>query len=376
MKSEKEELPVPEKTLVLGRRAYYIVSLCLIAASLLVVWQYKNLFDRGGFDDSLIVKTQVVGPKRDAPGFTFSGKVRGRYEVPLSFAASGRISEINTSVGASVKQGDVLLRLAATELPSETPVSENGAGAGQPDLLKAEADFKRYEALYKQGAISRVMYERFQAAYAAAQSEAQRKTGGSVAAPRDNSASAGVLRADYAGVVLGIEAKAGDRVNAGQMVLLLAKEGTKEIEFNVPENQFADFSKMEAIKVTLTELPGIAVEGKIRDYALVSSPEGNYVKTRLTLLNPPPEVRFGMTAAIAAGGAGSLRPDVVVPLKAVLQKDAAPAIWVVDNGSVVLRRVKLRSLDEEKVNIIDGLEAGEVIVVSGVQTLHEGSLLK
>ncbi len=375
MKSERERLPVPEKTLVLGRKAYYIVSLCLIAAVFLLFWQYKNVFERGGIDDSLIVKTQLVGPKRDAPGFAFSGKVRGRYEIPLSFSASGRISEINTSPGAQVKPGDILLRLAA-EAPAEDPVREKNGGAGQADLLKAEADFKRYEALYKQGAISRVMYERFQSVYAAAQAAAQRMTSGEGSLRANAQAATGVLRADHTGVVLGIEAKTGDRVNAGQMVLLLAKEGAKEVEFDVPENQFDEFAKLESIKVALTELPDVVLQGKIRDWALVSAAEGNHVKVRMTLLNPPPEVRFGMTASIAAGGPGALRPDVVVPLKAVVQKDAAPAVWVVQDNSVVLRRVKLRSLDQEQVRIVDGLEEGETIVVSGVQTLQEGSLLK
>lgn len=372
MKSEKPEIPIPDQEIELGRKSYWAATVCLLAVCLLLTWQYKGIFEQSRTSDRLVVKTMTVGPAGDAPAYSFSGAVRGRYEIPMSFAASGRVSEILVAAGNAVKAGDTLMRLAVTQQAAEPAAASAGDGsAAQAQLAKAEADLKRYEPLYKQGAISRVMFERFQAAYDAALSNAQQAQS-AVAAPRSAAAATpGILKTDFAGTVLAFDAAVGDAVNAGQRVLTLVREGAKEVELTVPEEQLEGFSKSESIRVTFEALPGMSVEARIRD-SVPGPAESHSVKVRLVLISPPPEIKFGMAAAISAGGPGSVKPLVTVPLAAVAQLNAAPAIWLVVDHQATLRPVKLRSQDQETVRIIDGLQPGDVIVVSGVQTIWEG----
>ncbi|WP_346353266.1 efflux RND transporter periplasmic adaptor subunit [Azotosporobacter soli] len=377
MKPDKTEIPIPTKEFVLGRKAYYIMTSCLVLVCLFAAWQYKAIFEKGRVQDRLIVKTQTVGPAGDATAYAFSGVVRGRYEIPMSFSASGRVSEILADVGSAVKNGDVLMRLAVT-VTQEAAGTSSGVGveAAQAEVAKAEANLNTFGQLYKQGAISRVMFERYQAAYDAAMANLQqaRQAGGTVT--RSSAPVApGVLKTDYAGMVIGLDAKLGDSVSAGQRVLTLVREGSgaKEIAIVVPEEQLEGFRKMETIKVSFEALPGVSVEARLRDATSAVSQDGaNVANVRLTLINPPPEVKYGMTAAVTAGGVGSVKPEVIVPLTAVIQRDALPAVWVVVDHAAVARVVKLRSRDAENVQIVDGLQPGDVVVVSGVQTLWDG----
>ncbi len=376
MKPDKTEIPTPEKEFVLGRKAYYIMTSCLLLVCLFAAWQYKAVFEKGRVQERLVVKTQTVGPAGDAPAFAFSGVVRGRYEIPMSFSASGRVSEILADVGSAVKNGDVLMRLAVTATQEAAGTSGGvGVEAAQAEVAKAEANLNTFGKLYKQGAISRVMFERYQSAYDAALANLQQaQQAGS--APRSSAPVApGVLRTDYPGIVIGLDARPGDAVSAGQRVLTLVREGSgaKEISIVVPEEQLEGFRKTETIKVSFETLPGVSVEARLRDATSTVSQDGaNVANVRLTLINPPPEVKYGMTAAVTAGGVGSVKPEVIVPLTAIVQRDALPAVWVVVDHSAVARYVKLRSRDAENVQIVDGLQPGDVIVVSGVQTLWDG----
>lgn len=63
-----------------------------------------------------------------------------------------------------------------------------------------------------------------------------------------------------------------------------------------------------------------------------------------------------------------------VPLAALLQKDGAAFVWVLDRktGRVHLRRVGVAAIERDAVRIATGLRSGETVVTAGVHLLHEG----
>jgi multidrug efflux pump subunit AcrA (membrane-fusion protein) len=93
---------------------------------------------------------------------------------------------------------------------------------------------------------------------------------------------------------------------------------------------------------------------------------------KVTLKNPPPQMRFGMSIG------GRLKTDagfaVALPLSALFETNGAPAVWVFDQqmGSLSLRPITLARYEANTVVVASGLAKGDIVVTAGVNTLRVG----
>src|SRR5690606_21566098 len=98
---------------------------------------------------------------------------------------------------------------------------------------------------------------------------------------------------------------------------------------------------------------------------------GTYT-VKVTLENPPPEMFIGAVVV----GEVSFEGGVVIalPSTAVLQTGDDPAVWVVTEPDNTVKKVPITigQFDEKSVTVKGGLEAGDRVVVVGVNSLAEG----
>lgn len=98
-------------------------------------------------------------------------------------------------------------------------------------------------------------------------------------------------------------------------------------------------------------------------------------KVRISLVKPPAEVKLGMTAAVAA-----IHPDsqqiAVIPLSAVYQTGDTPSVWVVQNDTVSLKPITVSQFGDNQVQVLNGLQNGDVVVTAGVHKLREGQKVR
>jgi RND family efflux transporter MFP subunit len=97
---------------------------------------------------------------------------------------------------------------------------------------------------------------------------------------------------------------------------------------------------------------------------------------KVTLKNPPPQLRFGMS--IGGRWSANSGPVVALPLSALFEQNGMPAVWVVDgrSGSVALRSVTVARYETDRVVIADGLAKGDVVVTAGANTLTQGQKVR
>ena len=67
-----------------------------------------------------------------------------------------------------------------------------------------------------------------------------------------------------------------------------------------------------------------------------------------------------------------------IPASALTEANGRPAVWIVDphTKTVTLRNVDVLRHDPATVVISQGLEAGDLVVTAGVQTLHPGQKIR
>jgi multidrug efflux system membrane fusion protein len=319
------------------------------------------------------VRSEVV--KMDASGQVakYSGEVRGRYETQLAFQVSGKIIKRNIELGSVVSPGDVLMEIDAKDIEQTVNISSAQVASAQSQLSLAQTNLERNRMLYEQGAVSRAQLDQYQNAYEVAlaalrQSSAQYTQGA-------NQLSYSALVADGAGVISSVNAEVGQVVNAGQPILTLVKEGEREIEINVPENGIDKMRNAQQVHISFWALPGVITEGKVTEISPVADKVTRTYKVRVSLLNPPAGVKLGMTASVTTENSGGDQ-TLYVPLAAIFQTGDTPNVWVIKDGVVSLRPIKAGAFGDGKIQILEGLQEGEMIVTAGVQKVREGQKVR
>ncbi|MBP1763756.1 MAG: efflux transporter, family, subunit [Firmicutes bacterium] len=322
-------------------------------------------------EDIPIVKTMIIRENGALQTYTYSGEVRGRYESQLAFQVGGKIVRRHVEVGSSVKAGDVLMQIDSKDLQQVVNSGSAQVYSAESQLRLAEINLMRYKQLFEQGAVSRAQYDQYKTSYdvsiaAARQASAQYTQGA-------NQLDYSQLYTDIPGLVSVINTEVGQVVSAGQPVVTVVRDGEREIEIYVPESRIDEINKAQKIKVKFWALPGVVNDGKIREIAPMADKIARTYKVRISLVNSIPEIKLGMTASVEIGAFAGQQPTTLyIPLAAIYQTGQSPAVWIVGDGVVELRPIRTGDFGDGKVQVLEGLKDGDVIVTAGIHKLKEG----
>jgi membrane fusion protein, multidrug efflux system len=306
---------------------------------------------------------------------TLPGEVQARYSTPLSFRINGKIIERRVRLGDTVKLGEVVARLDPADAQKNAASTQAQLDAAQHNFVYAKQQLDRDQAQARENLISAAQLEQTTNTYASA--AAQRDQAAQQAALAKNQLQYTDLIADHSGVVTAEQAQTGQNVSSGQAVYNLAWSGDVDVVVDVPESTLAAMAVGQTAQVTLSALPSRMFTARVRELSPAADPQSRTYRANLTLLNPGPDVRLGMTAnvAIAPGnGAAQSAASFTLPSTALFHDGNAPAVWVVNAGddTLALRRVQVTRYDERTVAISGGLKDGERVVLQGVHTVTAG----
>ncbi|MFO1412503.1 MAG: efflux RND transporter periplasmic adaptor subunit [Burkholderiales bacterium] len=318
--------------------------------------------------------TQVnVGPGLDSA--VFAGEVKPRHEADLSFRIGGKVIARLVDVGAKVQKGQPLARLDPADVGLQTQAAHAQVVATETEYKFAQAEYDRYQNLFREKFISASALDAKRSARDAAKARfEQAQANLSVA---QNQASYATLVANEDGVVTAVTAEQGQVVAAGQPVVRLARLTEREVAIAVPENRIGEVRAAQKLVVGLWAAPGRTYEGRVREIAPAVDPVTRTFAVRVTIVEPDPTVQWGMTANVGLLGANAT-PAAVVPLTAIYHKDGQPAVWRFDpaSGQVTLAPVTIGQYREDGIVLSSGVANGDWIVAAGVHKLVPGQVVR
>ncbi|SCK16171.1 efflux RND transporter periplasmic adaptor subunit [Vogesella sp. LIG4] len=315
------------------------------------------------------VRYVVAGSDSAGNSRQFSGEIRARHESQLAFRVAGKIMERRVNAGDSVKKGQVLALLDASDYRLDTAAKQAQLSAAQAELGQQEADLKRSRELLAQNFISSAQVERQQTTVNAARASLQQAQAALSASRNQGSYTA--LLADSDGVIGSISAEPGMVVAAGQAVARLAANGEREVAFQVPENAVAAVRQASGFKVKLWA-DGRELDARLRELSADADSATRTYAARLTLPQADSNVRLGMTASVRAQLAGQ-GSTLRLPLAAMLDTQGKHYVWVINGQQQVGRKaVEVGDIDGDSIAITRGLAGGEKVVTAGVHLLRDG----
>ena len=177
------------------------------------------------------------------------------------------------------------------------------------------------------------------------------------------------------GVVTATEADPGQVVEAGQVIVEIARNAEREAVFAVASEHIAHAKLGMPVKVSLQGRPEIAVTGSIREISPEADSTTGTYQVKVTLPSPPPEMRLG---AVVVGRAETEGQEVTsLPPTALLQSgDAAAGLG---GGRGRKGAPPSRPASRVRCKLRRGqprLVAGEKVVTAGINSLAEGESVK
>jgi len=143
----------------------------------------------------------------------------------------------------------------------------------------------------------------------------------------------------------------------------------------VPENRYEEIAQSRDIRVTFWALPKKVTQGQVREISPMADPITRTYKVRIRLIDPPAELKLGMTASVLSS-LDSSGNQLFIPLSAIYQTGETPKVWVVQNETVSLRPIRAGAFGETSVQVLEGLKDQELIVSAGVHKLKEGQKVR
>lgn len=320
-------------------------------------------------------RTVLVHVATGAPskGTTFTGEVRARHEVELAFRVGGKIATRLADTGSEIRAGQPLARLDPADLQLAASASAAQLAAAESELATSAAERQRYADLLSRKFVSQAAYDtRLHALNSASARLEQARAQSRLSS---NQAAYGTLSAEFPAVVSAVLADAGQVVAAGQPVFRVARPEEKEVQIAIPESQLAAIRAAKNFAVHLWADPETVIAGRLRELGAVADPQTRTYPARIQLIDPPPQVRLGMTARVTATDGASTdepSPPVLIPLAAVGDQGKGPFVWVVREGKLEQRPVQVGEFREDGATITAGLQAGETVVVAGISRLLAG----
>jgi len=319
--------------------------------------------------------------------------------------ADGRIRLLEP--GAQITTGMVLARLRRTDYEAvvdkargahdEANAAAHTAEAqiqeAQAAQEQAQLDFERVSKLWEQESVTKPVYDGSKAALDIARAKVEAAKSGLVAArERATSASAQLreaqialadteLRAPFNGTLLQRHVDLGAFVAAGTPAFTLADFHLVKVLFNVPDMTLQNFRQGEALDVTVDALPGETFHGRVVSLAANADPTVRSFQIEVAVSNPNLKLRSGMIASVRVEEAHG-KPQVQIPVDALVHDPIADRYLVYGieqrAGRTYAKEIPVKPgpLSGSYVMILDGLEPGQRIIVSGANLLRPGDAVR
>jgi len=308
-------------------------------------------------NESIPVQVEEVKQENLAGSFVATGNFQPNQELTLVSEGSGKIVSIRVKEGEFVKAGDLLARL-------EYGVKEAEVKSAEAAFEKISTDKKRYENLLKSGGVSQSQLDEVNINYVNAETRL-------ISAKKNLNDT--YIRAPFSGYINKKYIEIGSYLSQqSNKTFDIVDISTLKLVINVTENQVLAADNAKEIEVSTDVYPNTQYKGKINFIGAKADASLNYpIELSVSNIKDKP-LRAGMYGR-ASFSLPSADMSLVIPREALTGSVNDAKVYVVQDNVVKLKPVIIKRQFANKVEVIDGLQAGDKIVTSGLINLNDGA---
>ncbi|MEW8974418.1 MAG: efflux RND transporter periplasmic adaptor subunit [Tissierellaceae bacterium] len=327
-----------------------------------------------------------------------SGNVKPAQLIKQGFKVAGVINNVYVKEGDNISEGQTLVSLnphdyelgviAAQsqydslnlELNSKIQSAVNQAEANV-DFIRTQLD--RVRRLHEKGAVATKTVEELEVALVVAENKLQEALDAkdtSVSQLRQAEAALELaqsrlndttLQSPINGTIVKQIAEIGETMAPGYPVFVLGRLDTLEVEVGIPDRLVEHVKKGEKVKMFIHGVDK-EVEGVISNIDTTADVETRTFGVKIDIENPEGDIKPGMIANVVIGMDNI--SSIMIPIDAVTDDTEGTYVFVYDEATetVSQRIIEVGEVYTDKIQIISGLEDGELIVFQGQYGLLDG----
>ena len=335
------------------------------------------------------------------------GSLVAEDEVTVSSQGSGNLEDITVDLGSPVRRGQVIARLDQRELKLKVDQAQGtlhqaearlGIKRGeridpqkQPDvrlafaaLERARYDLNASRSLAESGDISKQQLDVYQKTLdqAEARYQAALENVRNLEAIIEEKRAALDLTTKQLtdtqivspinGVVKEKAASRGEYLQPGKAIVTIVQIDPLRLRVDIPEYAAASVKTGQTLTLTVEAFPGRTFNGRVVRIAPSLNEQTRALTVEAQVANPGNQLRPGMFAKSNLVTTKDAMA-VMVPRRAVQTIAGLNKVFVIENGRSSERLVKLGGSDGDLIEVIEGVKSGELVAISNLDKLQEGS---
>jgi RND family efflux transporter MFP subunit len=376
-------------------RWWILAAVVAVSALLLALWW----FTRPRVAEVTTAMAREVSVGGDQTVLNASGYVTARRQATVSSKVTGKVEEVLIEEGMEVTAGQVLARLDGSNARASVRLSEAQLTAARAELeetrvrrAQSQLELDRVSSLVVDQVASQAELDRAQAevdslsARLDSQSQAVRVAEQALALARQ-SLDDTVIRAPFDGIVVAKNAQPGEMISPMSSggftrtgIGTIVDMSSLEIEVDVNEAYINRVVAGQRVEATLDAYADWKIPSQVIAIIPTADRQTATVQVRIGFDELDPRVLPDMGVKVAFQGATDVSSAsstaLVVPSAAIRGDAGVDVVFVVDDGKVERRAVKLGDVGEDEAFVLSGLAAGERVVVDGPPELNDSDQVK
>ncbi len=325
------------------------------------------------------VEVMTLAPGGIVSTVSADRELEARNQVDISAEIVARIEKVYVKEGDEVEKGRLLCVLDDDELRSQRDLNRSR-------LVEAEASYRRGKALFEEDLISEADFDARRTAYEVAKAEFEQS---------EDNLSKTRIYAPLAGRVVRVDVEEGETVvlgtmnNPGTVMFTLGDLSAMQAKIYVDEADIVEVFPGQPAKVTPDAMPDTEFDARVRTIAYMPATDTDATGTDVTefevvldIVDIDARLRPGMSVTGVITTA--TRDNVLAcPLQAIgrqeLEGKARDTVFLLDGNRAEVVPVRTGISDGTRVEVVEGLEAGQRVIVGPytvLRTLEDGYEVK
>lgn len=302
------------------------------------------------------------------------GSLQGAMQSPIAARASGYVKRWTRDIGSRVEKGELLAEIESPEIDQQLSAAVAARQQSAASLALAKSTVARFEELRKSGMVPMQQLEERRNADVEAQASLA-AADANVARLRDLQGFKRVV-APFSGIITKRNVDVGDLIDAGgaRPLFVLTQADPLRLYVDVPQS-YAHLVKVgQKVSVTQNEIRGKTFEGQVVRTAASIDPASRTMQIEIALPNRDgallPGAYVQVTLPLQAG------KETVIPTNALMFRSDGTRVAAVDgSGKVKLVPVKVGRNFGQSVEVLDGIQGNEKLVLNPSDSLSEGDVV-
>lgn len=367
------------------------------------------------------VQVEVTGQKTLINTAVLSGTVTSDTEVSVVPKVPGKVMSVNVKVGDSVTKGTALFTLDPSDIQNQVDTmraSLRSAEAGlvmnkeqrasaisslertkllaSDKIANAKQNLENTKTLYEAGAVAKTQLDQaelglkeLESSFTAQIEQLEVQTSSSslqLAEAQFNQAQVGynqaldglknaTVTAPVAGIVSQVNVQVGNMATSAQSAVSLTNATSLYTTLSVAENLVNRLTKGNAVKVTVPSVSENSFDGKIDNISPSSDPRTHLYPIKITFENLGGLLKPGMFVKVEL--ATDEKSNVIaIKSEAIVLKNQKTIVYVVVDDKATVREVVTGLDTGVEIEILEGLEPGDQVIIKGQTLVDEGHKVK